>query len=603
MRLSELAELYERIEGTSKRLEIRHLLAEVIPTVPEAEIDLFLYLLQGQLRPEYEGIELGMADSLARKALALVSGGSGDSIKELAKGSGDLGDTARELLEHRPRSLDDAPPLELTETYQALWRMARATGEGSQEVKVRTFAELMRRASPVEAKHLVRFVLGKLRLGVKEMTLLDALAEAFGGPDFKEARSRIEEAFNVTSDLGEIGRRLRQGGLAALREVRVAVGKPVRPMLAEREPSLAAVLKRMPEGAAFEYKYDGLRIQAHIPAEGPPRLFSRRLEDIGAQFPELLAALPSSLASRPAIVEGECVPVDPETGDLRPFQEISRRRGRKHDLEKYAEEVPIRYLLFDLLLQGEESLLGLPYPERRRRLEELLRPSGQVGLATRREIGGLPEAESFFQEALADGCEGIMAKSMAPGSTYRAGARGFWWIKYKREYTHELADTIDVVVVGAFWGRGKRAGKFGAFLVAAYDPDTETFATLCKVGSGFDEESLEKLTADLRGRAVPDRPEEVTSHLVPDVWLEPSLVLEIRGAELSLSPVHRAAFGRLREGFGLALRFPRYTGRLREDKAPEQATTTGELVRLYQNQVRKAAAEGTGESSEGSPPT
>ena len=139
--------------------------------------------------------------------------------------------------------------------------------------------------------------------------------------------------------------------------------------------------------------------------------------------------------------------------------------------------------------------------------------------------------------------------------------------------------------------------------MAAYDPDTETFATLCKVGSGFDEESLEKLTADLRGRAVPDRPEEVTSHLVPDVWLEPSLVLEIRGAELSLSPVHRAAFGRLREGFGLALRFPRYTGRLREDKAPEQATTTGELVRLYQNQVRKAAAEGTGESSEGSPPT
>jgi DNA ligase-1 len=320
-------------------------------------------------------------------------------------------------------------------------------------------------------------------------------------------------------------------------------------------------------------------------------LFSRRVEDVSAQFPEIVEAIPSSLQKGPAIVEGECVPVDPVTGELRPFQEISRRRGRKYELTRFQEEVPVRLVLFDVLLAPEGPTLDRPYPDRRSRLEALVRVTDRIDLAAREVVRDLGSAEAFFLRALSDGCEGVMVKSLAPGSRYRAGARGFWWIKYKREYTHELADTVDTVVVGAFRGRGRRAGRYGALLVAVYDSDREVFPTLCKVGTGFDDQALEDLTRRLSPHELKEPPKDVVSTLVPDVWLEPSLVLELRGAELTLSPVHRAGDGLLRAGYGFALRFPRFTGRIREDKSPEEATEVKELLRLYQTQVRHAEAE------------
>lgn len=597
MRYAELAELSERLSQTSKRLELRKMLAETLKTVPPAEMPPLLFLLQGQLLPEYEGLELGVADSLARRALAAAAGLDEAKVQVEARESGDLGTTAEKLLAHRPKPLDEPRPLGLLETYEAFVALARASGAGSQEEKIRRLTDLLGRASPLEAKHLLRFALGKLRLGVKEMTLLDALAEAFGGEETKAARQRIEAAFNVSSDLGTLGRRLAEKGLEAVDSIHAEPGKPIRMMLAEREASLKDVLERMTEGVAFEYKYDGLRIQAHIPERGPVRLFSRRLEAITDQFPDVTAALPSALRERGTILEGECVPVDPVTGELRPFQEISRRRGRKYDLEKYADEVPVRLLAFDLLMAGGTSTMELPYPERRRRLEEVVKVTEGVGLATREVIGDLPHAEKFFQASLEDGCEGIMAKSLSAESSYRAGARGFWWIKYKREYTHELADTVDTVIVGAYWGRGKRAGRYGAFLAAVYDPDTGTFPTLCKVGTGFDDETLTMLTESLKRDTTEGRPRDVRSELTPDVWLKPDRVLELRGAELTLSPTHHAGRERIRSGFGLALRFPRFTGRYREDKGPTEATTVAELLRLYQTQVRHAEAETPAEGS------
>ena len=597
MRFSELAEIFTGLEATSKRLELRQSLSDAFRHVPGPELPLVLYLLQGQLRPEYEGVELGMADSLARRALALAVGRAEKAIAELARSSGDLGDTAESLL--RQRSGPPGPgtgELSVTGVYDALQAIAGSTGEGSQEEKVRRLRELLDAGTPLEAKYIVRLVLGKLRLGVKEMTLLDALADAFRGETgFKEARAAAEAAFNVSSDLGEIAERMAEHGVEGLRGITAQVGKPIRPMLAEREASLEDVLERMDGSCALEYKYDGLRLQAHVPSTrgakaGTVRLFSRRLEDVSSQFPEILAALPEALGGGPAIVEGECVPIDPVTGELRPFQEISRRRGRKYDLERMQEEVPVRLLLFDLLLTSEGPALAQPYPERRAQLERLLRPSERIGLATRELVHDLSSSERFFQQALADGCEGVMAKSLAEGSSYRAGTRGFWWIKYKREYTHELADTIDGVVVGAYRGRGRRAGRYGALLLAAYDPGTGRFPTLCKLGTGFDDATLEDLTRRMAGdeRKGPDP--SVVSTLEPDVWLEPRLVLEIRGAELTLSPIHRAGDGLVRPGYGFALRFPRFTGRLREDKGPEEATTVKELLRLYQTQVRRMEA-------------
>jgi DNA ligase-1 len=586
VRFAELVAAYERLEATTKRLEMRTVLVELFQAVPRAELAEVVYLSQGQLRPEYEGVELGVAVSLGTRAVAEATGAEPSQVGERLRVLGDLGDVVQERLAARPAS--SLEPLAVHDVYQGLLEVAKTSGEGSQDAKVGILRDLIGRATPGEGKYLVRFVMGTLRLGVREATILDAFAAAYGGGT-KEARLRVEAAFNVSSDLGVVAETLVDGGLEALGAIRLTVGRPVRPMLAERAKDLAEVLKRMDGAAALEFKYDGLRVQAHVDAYGGVRLFSRRLEEISAQFPELLRDLPGALSNAPAIVEGECVPIDPETDEIRPFQEVSRRRGRKHGLDTVAEEIPVVLFLFDVLLEGTEETLGLPFPERRQRLEKLVTGSARVRLATQRVVHDTEEAQAFFDESIAEGCEGVMAKSLAPESAYRAGARGFWWIKYKREYTQGLADSIDGVVVGAFHGRGRRAGTYGALLLAAYDPAKGSYETFCKVGSGFDDAALRALPERLKSLESEERPSGVETGMEPDQWMRPGLVLEVRGAELSLSPTHRAGLGKVRPGAGFALRFPRFTGRYRDDKGPEDATTVDELLRLYRTQVRREA--------------
>ena len=594
MRFADLASAYERLEATPKRLEMRTILAELFRPLSSGDLEKVVYLSQGLLRPEYEGVELGVADSLARRAVALATGTEESVVARRTKETGDLGSTAQELARKRPES-DAGPDLTVAGAYADLERIASAKGDGSQEVKVRALVELLGRATPLEAKFLVRFVLGTLRVGVREMTIVDALTEAFASGT-KEARSRIEGAFNLSSDLGLVATTVSANGVDGLERIGLTVGRPVRPMLAEREPTLEKVLERMGGRAAFEYKYDGLRVQAHVAKDGSVRLFSRRLEEIGAQFPELVAELPKAIRSPPAIAEGECVPIDPDTDEIQPFQEVSRRRGRKHDLARLQAEVPVCLFLFDLLLDGGEAVYSEDFPARRRRLESVVRPTDRVRLAIQRIVTDVPGATTFLEEAVAAGGEGIVAKSLKAGSSYRAGARGYWWIKYKRDYTEGLMDSIDGVVVGAFAGRGRRAGVFGAFLLAVYDPKRTRFESFCKVGSGFDDAQLAEMPKRLERFASPERPLEVETGLVADRWFRPGLVLEVQGAELTLSPVHRAAPGAVRPGSGLALRFPRFTGRFRDDKSPTEATTAHELLEMYQRQVRHASPSTDGEA-------
>ncbi len=589
MRFADLAAAYDRLEATKSRLEMRHRLADLLRPLRGDELAIVLYLSQGLLRPEYEGVELGVADSLARRAVALATGGEDAAIARAAKASGDLGRTAQELLERR-RATTGARPLEVGEVYEAMRAIAAASGEGSQDVKVQRLAGLLERASPLEGRFLVRFVLGTLRVGVREMTILDALNEAFAD-GAKPSRAAIEEAFNLSSDLGLVATTLAGGGVAALATIGLEVGRPVRPMLAEREPTLEAVLARMGGRAALEFKYDGLRVQAHVPRDGPVRLFSRRLEEIGAQFPELGPELARAVRRPPAIVEGECVPLDLDTGEIQPFQDVARRRGRKHDLDRVAEEIPVCLFLFDVLLDGGTAVYGEDFPSRRARLERLVRPTERVRLAEQKVVDSPDVAKEFLDEAIAGGGEGVMAKSLKEGSAYRAGARGYWWIKYKRDYTVGLSDSIDGVVVGAFHGRGRRAGRFGAFLLAVYDPGRDRFESFTKVGSGFDDAALAEMPKRLARWASDDPPASVDTGVAPDRWFRPGVVLEVRGAELTVSPVHRAALGRVRAGAGLALRFPRFTGRYRDDKGPTEATTSAELLEMYRRQVRQAAPE------------
>jgi DNA ligase 1 len=587
MRFAELAAFYDRLSATTKRLEMRSILVELLKHLDRTELAEVLYLSQGLLRPEYEAVELGMADSLAARAVALALDKPPAEIDVARKRSGDLGTTAEEMLRSSPSGR--APSLDVREVYAGLLKIAKSAGEGSQETKVQGLVDLLRRATPPEAKYLARFVLGKLRLGVREMTILDALAERYSSGT-KEARAKIEAAFNLSSDLGLVAETLDSAGLDGLPSIRLEVGRPVRAMLAERATSLENLLERMEGKAALEYKYDGLRVQAHVAQDGTVKLYSRRLEDLSGQFPELVRELPKAAKRRPLIVEGECVSIDFETDEIRPFQDVSRRRGRKYDLERMEAEIPVCLFLFDTLLDGQETVMNRPFPERRQRLLELIHPTERIRIAEQKVVENTADAQLFFDAAIADGCEGIMGKSVAAGSVYRAGARGFWWIKYKRDYTQGLADSIDGVVVGAFHGRGRRGGRYGALLLAVYNPELDQFESFSKVGSGFDDTTLAELPGRLKPHESESAPEGVVTGLSPDRWVVPKLVMEVRGAELTLSPIHRAAFNAIRPRAGLALRFPRFTGRWRDDKDATDATTSSELLKLYRSQVKHLEA-------------
>jgi DNA ligase-1 len=362
--------------------------------------------------------------------------------------------------------------------------------------------------------------------------------------------------------------------------IEVRAGNPVRPMLAQRLSSPAEVLDKLGGACAAEYKYDGIRVQAHLTADGQLELFTRRLERMAGQFPDVVELLRAGLGPREAILEGELVATDPDSGELRPFQEVTYRR-RKHGIAEAVTDVPVSLFCFDLLYADGQDLTRLPYLERRARLEQAVTPSARLRLATAEQATTVDGLESVFEQAVADGCEGLLCKSLAPGAGYQAGARGWLWIKLKRDYRSELSDTLDLVVVGGLHGRGRRVGVYGALLLAAYDPDADVFRTVCKCGTGFSDADLAALPARLAPLTRAERPARVDARREPDVWFEPGVVLEVLGAELTLSPTHTAGWDQLKQGAGLALRFPRFTGRYRDDKAPEDATAVQEVVDLY----------------------
>ncbi len=580
MRFARVVEAYEKIEATTKRLEMTDLLVGLLRDTPKEDLDKVVYLTQGRIHPDYEGIELGLAEKLVIRVLAHATGLEDTRVQMLWKEKGDLGLVAEQALAARRQKPLESTPLTIAKVYGNLDAIARESGEGSQDRKIRLLADLLGDAAPQEAKYIVRMVVGQMRLGVADMTIVDALASAYAT---KADRDRVERAYNVSSDLGEVARVIATTGLDGLEAIRLKLFRPIRAMLAERLETLEEIFERMGK-AALEYKYDGLRVQAHVSAT-KIELFSRHLENITGQFPEIVEGLRTAVQDSGAIIEGEAVPVDPNTGEFLPFQEVSRRRGRKTEVERMAKEFPVTLFAFDCLLRGEEDLTARPYTERRKALEAALSPSVGTRHSTVRVTDDVKQAAAFFDEALQAGCEGLMAKAL--NSTYEAGARGFQWIKFKKEYSAAMSDTIDLVVVGAFAGRGKRAGSYGALLMAAYDDQADVFRTTCKLGTGFADETLLALPEKLKGAKRDRKPARVDSKLEPDVWFEPEMVLEVRGAEITVSPVHTCAWDAVRPGAGLAVRFPRFTGRWREDKGPEDATTAKELLQMYRRQLKQ----------------
>ena len=580
MLYSDLAETFDRLESTGSRLEMTSILAEFFRRADKTELRRIVYLSQGKLHPDFVPGVLGMADRLVLKAIAMTSGTPEDKVEGMAVKTGDPGQVAETLITKKKQMTLFSEDLTVDRVVKGLTAIENADGKDSQDKKQKTLASLLHDSGPLEARYLCRTVTGRMRVGAADMTILDALAEAFAT---KEDRPAIERAFNVTCDIGLVAETIAEGGMDAIREIHVSVDSPVKVMLAERLPSIDEVVERMGGRCAMEYKYDGIRVQAHI-GEGSVRLYSRRLEDLTSNFPDIAESLRRQCRHREAIIEGECVAIDPETGFMLPFQNVTHRR-KKHGMDEAVRDVPVRIFMFDMLYADGRDMTHEPYLERRSALQDGFEIDGQVQMTTMRIVESPEEGEEFFSSAIASRCEGIMAKSVAADSVYRAGSRGFLWIKYKKDYQKGLTDSFDLAVVGAFYGMGKRAGRYGALLMAAYDNETGRFETVCKLGTGFDDAFLDAMPALLDGTLSENRPQSVDAEMVPDVWFEPAVVLEVVAAEITLSPIHTAAKDVLKEGSGLGIRFPRFTGRVRDDKTPEQCTTVSEIVEMYGMQV------------------
>ncbi len=581
MRYEIVAEAYRDLERASARLELIDRLAGLFAQTPPTLLPTVALLCQGQIAPDFAGVEIGLAERLAARAVAQAAGVPGEQVLAGAREVGDLGLTAERLLGELPGSRPAS--LEVGAVFDTLHQIAAAAGAGSQGRKLAGLAGLLEQATPLEARYLLRTCTGTLRLGIGTATILDALAEVHAGG--RRARPVLERAYNICSDLGLVASTLAGGGLAEVERIHVRAGNPVRPMLAQRLSSTDEILAKLGGACAAEYKYDGIRVQAHRTADGRLELFTRRLDRVSTQFPELVTLLDQSLGPREVILEGEVVAADPVSGELRPFQDVMFRR-RKYGITEAVSDYPVSMFCFELLYADGEDLTRLPYLERRARLAQAIAPSARLQLATAEEVSDEAALETVFEQAVAEGCEGVICKSVAGTAHYQAGARGWQWIKLKRDYRTELTDTLDLVVVGGLAGRGRRAGMYGALLLAVYDPGADRFQTICKCGTGLSDADLAALPARLAPLARAERPARVDSRWAADVWFEPTLVVEVLAAELTLSPHHTAGWGILKEDTGLALRFPRFTGRWRDDKGAEDATTVAEAVGLYRTARR-----------------
>jgi DNA ligase-1 len=583
MRYLIVAEAYRDLEQVTGRLVLTERLAALLAQSPPELLPTVCYLCQGLIAPEFAGVDLGLAEKLAVRAVGAAAGTPAVTVAALVREVGDLGQAAEQLLTvsaaARPASLD------VTTVIDTLREIAAAEGAGSQGRKLELLAGLLGQATPLEARYLLRLVTGNLRLGIGTPTILDALAQVYAGG--RGDRPVLERAYNICCDLGRVAGVLVSGGLPAVSSLQVTPGSPVRAMLAQRLSDGAEILAKLGGQCAAEYKYDGVRVQAHRTADGAIELFTRRLERISAQFPDVVELLASGLGPREAILEGEVVAYDAAAGELRPFGEVMLRR-RKHGIGQAVLDVPVGLFCFELLYADGRDLTQLPYPQRRAALTAAITPAARLRLTTAVSVDTPASLEAAFQQAVTDGCEGLVCKSTGPDSVYQAGTRGWRWIKLKRDYRTELSDTVDLVVVGAFAGRGRRTGVYGAVLLAAYDAAADVFRAVTKCGAGFTDADLAALPERLAPLARPSRPAQVDARQEPDVWFEPGLVLEILSAELTLSPNYTAGWGQIDDDAGLAMRFPRFTGRWRDDKGPEDATTTAELVGLFLTARRTA---------------
>lgn len=592
MNFKEISDYLNKIESVSSRLEMTDILAELFEKLENEQVRQVIYLLRGTIAPEFSGEEIGFGEKLIILGIAKSTGYTKEEVDKRFSKIGDLGSVAEELVNKKSQSSLFSSSLTLEKVFNNLKKMSKTEGTGSQEIKKKLLAELFNSASGAEAKFIARIPLGNIRLGIGDPTIMDALSIMIAKKKNKnwgelneeekrkikmKLREEIESVYNIHSDLGEIGLKLKEKGLIGLTEISITPGTPIRPTAAERLPSAKEIIEKLGY-CAVESKYDGFRIQLSK-KNNEIKIFSRQSEEITEMFPEIIEAAKIQLP-KSCIVEGEALAVNEETNEYYSFQ-ITIQRKRKYDIEKKAKEYPLKLFLFDVMYVDKKSYMEKSFKERRKKLESIIKKGDVIKPSELIYTDNHEELEKFFEEKISQGLEGIIAKDL--NAPYIAGARKFAWIKLKRSYKNSLDDTVDIIIIGYYKGKGKRA-KFGlgALLCGAYNDKSDEIESIAKIGTGMSEEDLTSLEDILSKIKLNKKPKNVKSELEPDFWVEAKYVIEARADEITLSPIHKVLE---KNGKGYALRFPRII-KIRSDKKYSDATTSEEIEKMFNIQKR-----------------
>jgi len=584
MKYSELASIYEALEKTSKRLEKTYIISQFLKKTKEDDIDKVVLMLQGRLFPLWDETKIGVSDRLVIKAISVATGSAPEKVEEEWKKLGDLGMVAEKLVQKKSQATLFSKELTAEKVFDNLRKLPGQEGAGSVDQKVKMIAELLSSAKPLEARYVVRAVLEDLRVGVGTGSIRDAIVWAFFGnkvninyddkektinPDNREEYKRLVEAvqhaFDLKADYGEVAKMIIKSGEKSLGELVLEPGTPINVMLYQKAKGLAEAFETVGKPCALEYKYDGFRMQIHKKAgkDGKIKIFTRRLDEVTRQFPEVVEFVKKFVDGKEFILDSEAVGYEPKTGKYLAFQSISQRIRRKYDIEKMAKEFPVEVNVFDIIQYEGKSLLKEPFINRRKILERIITPHAKKLVIAKQIITeDLKEAEEFYKEALKVGEEGVMAKNLQ--GIYKPGSRVGYGVKVK-----PVMESLDLVIVGAEWGTGKRSGWLTSFVLACRQADK--FLEMGKVGTGIKEleeegVSFEELTNLLKPLIISEQGKEVR--------LKPKIIIEVNYEEIQKSPTY---------GSGYALRFPRFV-RLREDKALSDVSELKLVEDLYSQQ-------------------
>lgn len=565
MLYEKLAKTYMELEKTSKRLEKTKILSEFLQEIDTEEIDV-LYLLVGQIYPAWDERKIGISNQLIIKALEKAIGIDKEKIVQEWKSLGDIGKVAEELVKKKSQSTLSSSVLKNKKVINNLRKLPKLEGQGTIDKKISLITELLTSAKPLEAKYLVRTLLGDLRIGIQESTIRDALAKAFFDEKEKaDAKKKIQQALDRSNDLAKTFKYSQEGKLKKLDEIKLEIGKPIKVMLAQKTNSIEESFESVGKPAAIEYKYDGFRLLISKDTEGNVKLFTRRLENVTKQFPEVEEYVKQNIKGESFILDSEAVGYDKKTKEYKPFQQVSQRIKRKYHIEELQKKLPIEINVFDILYYNGNSLLNKPFKERTELLEKITKNSPYKIIKSKQIItSNKEEAEKFYQSALSENQEGIMIKNLS--SIYQPGSRVGHMLKLKPE-----GRDFDLVITGGEWGTGKRSGWLSSFIVSCIDEENN-FKEVGKVGTGVKEKSgsggitFSELTNQLKPL--------INKSSGRQAKIKPQLVVSVTYQEIQKSPTYSSGF---------ALRFPRFTS-LRPDRKPEDITKRKEIQEEYKKQ-------------------